>query len=71
MDLEFWYQQYTLDSDAHHLNRHITDIIQKYIRGVAAQMETYIELGAQVYKHQSCKGIFTIADTQYYSIYAF
>jgi hypothetical protein len=33
IDPEFWYQQHTLDSDAHHLNRHMIDIIQKYIRG--------------------------------------
>ncbi len=45
---EFRYQQHTLDSDAHHLNRHMIDIIQKYIRGNATRMETYIELGAHV-----------------------
>jgi hypothetical protein len=45
---EFWYQQHTPDSDAHHLNRHMTDIVQKYIRGDATRMETYIELGALV-----------------------
>jgi hypothetical protein len=55
IDLEFWNQQHTLDSDAHHLNRHMIDIIQEYIRGDATQME----LGALVYKHRSCKGIFT------------
>ncbi len=43
----------------HHLNRHMIDIVQKYIRGDATQMKTYIELGALVYKHRSCKGIFT------------
>ncbi len=59
MDQKFWYQQHTLDSDAHHLNRHMIDIVQAYIRGDATQMETYIELGALVYKHRSCKGSFT------------
>ncbi len=36
------------------------EIVQKYIRGDATglEMETYIELGALVYEHQSCKGIF-------------
>ncbi len=33
MDPEFRYQQHTLDSDAHHLNRHMIDIVQKYMRG--------------------------------------
>ncbi len=28
MDQEFWYQQHTLDSDAHHLNQHMIDILQ-------------------------------------------
>ena len=51
MDPEIWYQQHTLDSDLHHLNRHMIDIVQKYIRGDAPRMETYIELGALVYKH--------------------
>jgi hypothetical protein len=51
MDPEFWYQQRTLDSDAHHLNRHMIDMVQKYTRGDATRMETYIELGALVYKH--------------------
>ncbi len=54
MDPEFWYQQHTLDSDVHHLNRHMSDIAQKDIRGDATRMETYIELGEVVCKHQSC-----------------
>ncbi len=58
MDSEFWYQQHALDSDGHHLNRHMIAIIQKYMRGDATRMETYIDLGAVVYKHTSCKGIF-------------
>ncbi len=58
MDPEFWYQQHTLDSDVHHLNRHMIDIIQKYIGGDATRMETYIDLVALVYEHQSWKGIF-------------
>jgi hypothetical protein len=28
MDPEFWYQQHTLDSDAHHLNNHMIDMVQ-------------------------------------------
>ncbi len=39
-DPEFRYQQHTLDSDVHHLNRHVIDIVQKYIRGDATRMET-------------------------------
>ncbi len=33
MDLpaEFWYQQHNLDSDAHHLNNHMIDMVQKCI----------------------------------------
>ncbi len=58
MDLESWYQQHTLDSDAHHLNRHMIDIVQKYMRGGATRMKTYIELGALVYDRRSCKGVF-------------
>jgi hypothetical protein len=44
LDQKFWYQQHTLDSDAHHLNRHMIDIVQKYIRGDATRMETYTSL---------------------------
>ncbi len=57
MDPEFWYQQHTLDSDVHHLNRHTIDAVQKYIRGDATLMQMYIELGALVYEHRSCKAI--------------
>ncbi len=32
MDPEFWYQQHNLDSDTHHLNNHMIDMVQKYIR---------------------------------------
>jgi hypothetical protein len=49
MDLEFWYQQHYLDSDSRHLNNHMIDIVQKYMRGNATQIETYIELGSTVY----------------------
>jgi hypothetical protein len=49
MDPEFWYQQRNLDSSAHHLNRHMIDMVQKYMRGDATRMETYIELSAVVY----------------------
>ncbi len=45
MDPEFWYQQHTLDSDAHHLNNHMIDMVRQYKRGDATRMETYIELG--------------------------
>jgi hypothetical protein len=31
MDPEFWYQQHNLDSDAHHLNNHMIDMVQKYM----------------------------------------
>jgi hypothetical protein len=50
MDPEFWYQQFTLDSDAHHLNNHMIDMERKYMRGDATRMETYIDLGAVVYE---------------------
>ncbi len=39
------------------VNRDQIDIVQKYIRGDATRMETYIEIGALVHEHQSCKGI--------------
>jgi hypothetical protein len=57
-DSEFWYQQHTLDSDTHHLNNHMIEMIQKYMRGDATRMETYIDLGAVVYEFKHCKGIF-------------
>jgi hypothetical protein len=71
MDPKFWYQQHKLDSDAHHLNRHVIDVVQKYIRGDATLMETYIELGASI-QTPIMQGNFyaAIADTQCYSIYA-
>ncbi len=50
MDPEFWYQQHVLDSDTHHLNNHMIGMIQKYMRGDATRMETYIDLGAVVYE---------------------
>jgi hypothetical protein len=48
MDPESWYQHHILDSDAQHLNNHMIDMVQKYMRGDATRMEleTYIELGA-------------------------
>ncbi len=55
---EFWYQQHNFDSDTHHLNNHMIEMIQKYMRGDATRMETYIDLGAVVYKFKHCKGIF-------------
>ncbi len=48
MDPEIWYQQHTLNSDAHHLNCSMIDIVQKYMRGDATRMETYTDLGALV-----------------------
>jgi hypothetical protein len=57
MDTEFWYQQHNFDSDAHHLNRHMIDMVQKYMSGDATRMETYIDL-AVVYEFKHCKGIF-------------
>jgi hypothetical protein len=57
MDPEFWYQQHNFDSNAHHLNNHMIDMIQKYMRGDATRMETYINLGAFVYKFKHCNGI--------------
>ncbi len=33
MDPEFWYQQHNFDSYAHHLNNHMIDMVQKYMRG--------------------------------------
>jgi hypothetical protein len=58
MDPEFWYQQHNFDSDAHHLNNHMIGMVQKCMRGDATRMETYIYLGAVVYKFKHCKGIF-------------
>jgi hypothetical protein len=34
------------------------DMVQKYMRGDATRMETYIDLGAVVYEFKHCKGIF-------------
>jgi hypothetical protein len=34
------------------------EMIQKYMRGDATRMETYIDLGAVVYEFKHCKGIF-------------
>ncbi len=58
MGPEFWYQQHNFDSDARHLNNHKIDMVQKYMRGDATRMETYIDLGAVVYEFKHCKGIF-------------
>ncbi len=62
MDPEFWYQQHVLDSDTHHLNNHMIDMVLKYMRGDATRMETYIDLGAVVYEFKHCKGIFARRD---------
>ncbi len=58
MDPEFWYQQHNRDSNTHHLNNHMIEMVQKYMRGDATRMETYIDLGAVVYEFKHCKGIF-------------
>jgi hypothetical protein len=34
------------------------DMVQKYMRGDATRMETYIDFGAVVYKFKHCKEIF-------------
>jgi hypothetical protein len=60
MDSEFWYQQHTLDSDNHHLSRHMIDVVWNYIRGDATRMETCIELCEVAYEHKHCKGIFCL-----------
>jgi hypothetical protein len=40
MDPEFWYQQLTLDSDAHRLNSHMIGIVKSYMRGEATTNAT-------------------------------
>ncbi len=52
MDPEFWYQQQNLDRDAHHLNNHMSDIVQKNMRGDTTRIETYIKLGSMVYVYK-------------------
>ena len=39
MDPEIWFQQHNYDSDIHHLNNHLIDIVQKYMRGNATRMK--------------------------------
>ncbi len=58
MDPEFWYQQHDFDSDTHHLSNHMIDMVQKYMRGDATRMETYIDLGVVAYEFKHSKGIF-------------
>jgi hypothetical protein len=62
MDPNFWYEQFTLDSDSVHLNNHMIDMVQKYMKGDATQMETYIDLGAVVHEFKHRKGIFARRD---------
>jgi hypothetical protein len=52
MDPEFWYQQQNLDSDTHHLNNHIVEMVQKYIREMQPEWKRtlMIDLGAVVYE---------------------
>ncbi len=58
MDPAFLYQQHNFDSDTHNLNNLMIDLVQKYMRGDATPLETYIDLGAVVYEFKHCKGIF-------------
>ncbi len=58
MDPEFWYQQHNFDSNAHPLNNHMVDMVQKFMRGDATRMETYIDFGTVVYEFKHGKGIF-------------
>ncbi len=37
------------------------EMVQKYMRGDATRMETYIDLGAVVYEFKHCKGIFAMS----------
>ncbi len=62
MNPDFWYEQFTLDSDTHHLNNHMIEMVRKYMRGDATRMETYIDLGAVVYEFKHRKGIFARRD---------
>ncbi len=64
MNPEFWYQDDVLDSDTHQLNNHIIDMIEKYMRGDATRMETYINLGAVVYEFKHCKGMDSNTDSR-------
>jgi hypothetical protein len=64
MDPEFWYQHDVLDSDTHQLNDHMIDMIEKYMRGDATRMETYIDLGAVVYEFKHCKGMNSNTDSR-------
>ena len=58
--------------DTHHLNNHMIEMVQKYMRGDATRMETYIDLGAVVYEFKHCKGNFCQEQINHgsYSIYA-
>ncbi len=58
MDPEFWYQQHNFDSNAHHLNNYMIDMVHTYMREDATRVETYIDLDAVVYEFKHCKGIF-------------
>jgi hypothetical protein len=62
MDPNFWYEQFTLDSDAVHLNNHMIEMVLKYMKGNATRMETYIDLGAVVHEFKHRKGIFARRD---------
>jgi hypothetical protein len=62
MDPDFWYEEFTYDSDTVHLNNHMIEMVQKYMRGDATRMETYIDLGAVVYEFRHRKGIFARRD---------
>jgi hypothetical protein len=57
MDPEFWYQQHNLDSDTHHLNNHMNDMVHKYMRERQPEWTRTFDLGAVVYEFKHCKGI--------------
>jgi hypothetical protein len=67
---DFWYEQFTLDSDAVHFNNHMIEMVRKYMRGDATRMETYIDLGAVVHEFKHRKGIFARRDLSMTAILA-
>ncbi len=71
MDLEFWYQQHNFDSDAHHLNNHMIDMVQKYMRGNATRMETVPRSWCFCVRIQTLQGNFCQEQINYgsYSIF--
>ncbi len=72
MDPEFWYQQHNFDSDTHHLNNHMIDMVQKYMRGDATRMENVHRSWCCCVRIQTLQGNFFQEQINYgsYSIYA-